>query len=1579
MTKKKRLKHIFSLVMLGVALVATYFFLTQSRGEVAAWFDDNWLYRRSIQITNNTTAETDVYTTVSIDTSDTTRFQGDCGDLRFTKENGQLLPYYISSGCGTGTTSIQVNHDTFPAGAQAIYYYYGNPSADNGFQASSFSTEATNYTVGSIASEETGPGPAAYWKFDEGADNTCSGGSNDVCDSTQNANDGAITGATWQTEDLCVSGKCLYFDGTDDYITRSDSDSLDITVDISLSAWVYPINIGTAGTYYAIVSKTDTSAPRQNYWFGVYEDELMFIFHPSGVGYLEYYTNLANLQNNRWYHVEVVWTDSNYTASFYLNGKQIGTSQEGGDYSIEVNNDPLYLGATDTVDDLWPGRIDEVKIYPYARTATQVKADYQARGTSQGLSARMGGGDMSWLSDGLVGYWELDENTGTTASDSSGAAKTATITAGAGGWTTGQFGSGYEFDSADTEIQSNINYSMPEQITVSGWFYPQTLGESSAGSLFFIASDGDTFALKLRVQGNNMIRYLVNWTSGLVSGGTPDDSVTLNQWQHIALTYDGSNPSNRAKIYINGVSQSITDYEVDPSGNTVTTEYPWVIGGVADQSFTFDGYIDEVRVYSRALSGAEVRDLYNWAPGPVGHWKMDEGTGTSTNDSSGNGNTGTFGDSPTWINGKYGKALEFDGEGSDDNINMGNDSTINNIWDGGGTFEAWIYPRSDGEASGGRIAYKGGGSGWNFQASTDNGSAMNLNFVQGFGGSNGNWTTTGELVPLNTWSHVAVTYDSGSASNDPIFYINGVQYAFASSPVGTRDDDSSYILYTGNSSDGSRTFDGYIDDTRIYNYARTQGQIIEDMNAGHPAPGSPVGSSVLHLRFDEGYGDTANDSSPQNNDGDLGGSGNTCPGGSRCPDWSNSGKFGKALDLSWSNSDYVDAGDINAIDSASQLTISAWVNISTLQEYATVVRKHEDTNNSTMMGTSASGIGGSNDVRLLTSNGIQGRGVTTGDIISTNVWNHWVMVFDGTQTGDANRLKFFFNGNQQALTYAGTIPATLDDNSDSVTIGSVTPIDGLIDEVKIYNFALTEDEVRTEYNLGKSVLMGAFSTDASGNNDWSSSREYCVPGDTSTCNPPVGEWKFDEKVKGDSQSLYDTSENNNTGTTSDSNGSGMDCFVPGKRGSACEFDGADDLVNAGDTTSLTDLHDDAFTVTAWIKADDWGEGGGGITSFVAIKSDTNIGWRLQLRNISNRGFEGIIGTDSTNGNSTSGTDEFSIDGAWHHVAMHYDNDGDRTIYLYIDGQEVESYAIQTPATGTIGSDSGYDTIIGNNSAGTFSYDGLIDDVRIYDYIRTPAQIAWEYNRGAPVGHWKLDECQGAIAYDASGNGNNGTVTIGGTGGQDGIGTCTDGDNTNARYNGRNGKRNASLSFDGADDIVTITDNSIYDLQSSYTINLWFRLDSDWTVASATQPLIVKRESSGGTNGWDFALCSTANCSSANDGLFMGHDGASGSDWHGTDISLSADTWYMTTAVWDSDTEIIYTYIDGKPHGSETQFDILPGLNNEDVAFGRSASQTVFFDGQIDDVRIYNYALTPLQIEMLYNHGSVFFGPEEGTP
>lgn len=650
-----RLSLLNLLTILGVlsALTTAVWFLgLKPKAIKAGWWNDNWMYRKSIQVTNNTSEETDVYISITIDTSNTDKFQGDCGDLRFTKQNGQQLDYYISSGCGTVSTVIHVNFDTFPAGSQAIYYYYGNSTAENGFSASGFGTEASNYTIGSIGSEEQSPGPIAYWKFDEGYGNTAH-------DSTQNANDMSLgTGSSapsWQSEDMCLSGKCLKFDGTDDYTQYPEID-LDLA-GATITWWmkrhetreetIFGDKIGCCSSFIE-VDKGGT--------------EGRFFSEPYANNEFHLYPQAGTINDNKWHHFAVKYTQSgnDNNMKVYVDG-----IFRGEDTSTDGSFDELlklqYIGMP-TYGSHFKGFIDEVKIYPYARTAEEIKADYTAglagMGSVKGASAAFGSSSNKWLSEGLVGYWKMDEaswdGTAEEVIDSSGnenhgqgIGATSPPTTGAG-----KFGNAGIFDGSEDQVKViGCNYlkSGENQFTLSAWIYPEGYGNDFGP---IIGTEyGNNLASGLTIASTDQL-YFKDYPG---SNSTQIGTLSLNEWQHVTLTYNNGTVTG----YINGVKEktfSFTKEDVDAATVIGRATNPW------NTYRAFDGKIDEARVYNRALSPAEVRDLYNWAPRPIGYWKLDEGSGTDAYDSSGNDRTGTLSNG-AWASGKFGKGLYFDGSG----------------------------------------------------------------------------------------------------------------------------------------------------------------------------------------------------------------------------------------------------------------------------------------------------------------------------------------------------------------------------------------------------------------------------------------------------------------------------------------------------------------------------------------------------------------------------------------------------------------------------------------------------------------------------------------------------------------------------------------------------------------------------------------------------------------------------------------------------------------------------------------------------------------------------------------------------
>ena len=169
------------------------------------------------------------------------------------------------------------------------------------------------------------------------------------------------------------------------------------------------------------------------------------------------------------------------------------------------------------------------------------------------------------------------------------------------------------------------------------------------------------------------------------------------------------------------------------------------------------------------------------------------------------------------VAGQYGNARDFDG--GNDELDCGSGSSIDNIFIGGGSFSMWFNPDSDGEGSQGRILHKRAdtSSGWLLDGRNEAGGNLRLLFLRDFSTTDGGWQTAVN-IPINTWTHVVVTYDEGLTTNNPIMYVNGVQLTVGSgltelvTPVGSAVSDAAQVLTIGNRPNGERTYDGTIDE-----------------------------------------------------------------------------------------------------------------------------------------------------------------------------------------------------------------------------------------------------------------------------------------------------------------------------------------------------------------------------------------------------------------------------------------------------------------------------------------------------------------------------------------------------------------------------------------------------------------------------------------------------------------------------------------------------------------------------------------------------------------------------------------------
>ena len=206
---------------------------------------------------------------------------------------------------------------------------------------------------------------------------------------------------------------------------------------------------------------------------------------------------------------------------------------------------------------------------------------------------------------------------------------------------------------------------------------------------------------------------------------------------------------------------------------------------------------------------------------------------------------------------------------------------------------------------------------------------------------------------------------------------------------------------------------------------------------------------------------------------------------------------------------------------------------------------------------------------------------------------------------------------------------------------------------------------------------------------------------------------------------------------------------------------------------------------------------------------------------------------------------------------------------------------------------------------------------------------WSFSTGRLIAWWKLDNGSGNIAVDSSGNGHNGTL-MGDTSWVDGI----DG---------------GALAFDGDGDYVDIGKDQSFDITNQITVSAWIKVgafDRDWQTIVAKGDRAWRLQRNWGESTLEFA------CS----GLVV-----PGTDWGqiygNTDVNDGH--WHHAAGVYDE--EKIYLYIDGNLDASAE----APGtirVNDEPVYIGEDSQMpNRFWNGLIDDVRIYSYALSAEEI------------------
>lgn len=416
-------------------------------------------------------------------------------------------------------------------------------------------------------------GLVAAYGFDEGSGSS-------VADSSGHSNAGTVSGASWSTSGKF--GKALDFDGTNDKVSVADSNSLDLTNGMTVSAWVKPDALGGYRTVlmkergsnlsYALYGGTDTSNRPAVELPGNQR------LAPSAVS------------TGSWTHLAGTYDGANMR--IYVNGVEVSSEPE--TMTITTSSNPLSIGGNTPWGEYFDGLIDEVRVYNRALSQSEIQTDKDVSVVAQTSGGSGGGGGGGGSPSGLVAAYGFDEGSGSSVADSSGHSNGGTVS-GASWTTSGKFNKALDFDGTNDKVSvaDSNSLDLTNGMTLSAWVKPDTLGGYRT--------------VLMKERGSNLSYSLYGGTD---SSNRPAVEVPGNQrlapsaistgsWTHLAGTYDGAN----LRIYVNGVEVSS-----EPETLTITTSSnPLSIGGNTPWGEYFDGLIDEVRVYNRALTQSEIQ------------------------------------------------------------------------------------------------------------------------------------------------------------------------------------------------------------------------------------------------------------------------------------------------------------------------------------------------------------------------------------------------------------------------------------------------------------------------------------------------------------------------------------------------------------------------------------------------------------------------------------------------------------------------------------------------------------------------------------------------------------------------------------------------------------------------------------------------------------------------------------------------------------------------------------------------------------------------------------------------------------
>jgi hypothetical protein len=484
----------------------------------------------------------------------------------------------------------------------------------------------------------------------------------------------------------------------------------------------------------------------------------------------------------------------------YIDGVAKATKAVAG--LLNSTTKPLGLGYNAIDGGNWlDGALDEVEMYNYALSATEIGNLYSAQAAFPGTASDLVA-DYSLNGNGkddsqFGNHADLDE--------------TAKATTNRHGWANNAL-TGHA--TADNSIALQSDFT-----TISFWVNPNSLPGS--GEVFLLSCGGWQERWKISMPAHGKPVFTTHAGGACCSDMDSGTPLTVGTWTHVVMTHDGT----KDIIYFNGVQVN----EKAVAGALDKTKHPFGIGyDPIDNGSIFDGSLDDIQLYNRALSGAEILALYNaqnQTPVVAGNLVADYQSAGNSNDATGYHNNAAV-QGAQLAKDRFGKSNQaYSYNGVDQSLVAANSPQLNSPFT---TISFWINPASL-PASGEVFVLSNGG--WQERWKVSMPPHGKPVFTTHANGACCSDLDSGTPLTVGTWTHVVMTHDGAK----DIIYFNGAKVN-EKTATGSLDVTTKPLGIGFDPIDNNYFFNGSLDEVQVYNVALSATEIAALYAAQSQAP-----------------------------------------------------------------------------------------------------------------------------------------------------------------------------------------------------------------------------------------------------------------------------------------------------------------------------------------------------------------------------------------------------------------------------------------------------------------------------------------------------------------------------------------------------------------------------------------------------------------------------------------------------------------------------------------------------------------------------------------------------------------------